>query len=103
MERIQVEKGEDKKVISKLGSKKHSTNIRKDMKATSEHGQFFIINMVGNKFVLKGVGIKVIRVWNKLGVPHQNTRNLSGKRTELEALLEAVYRMLMFYVLLNTG
>jgi len=38
-----------------------------------------------------------------LRVLHQNIKNLSGKRTELEVLLEAVYRMLMFYILLNTG
>jgi len=57
VERIQLEKGEDKKVISKLCSKRYSTDIRKDMKATSEHGgQFCIINMVGNKCVLNKRG-----------------------------------------------
>lgn len=34
------------------GSNNTDMTIRKDMKATSEHGQFFIINMIVNKYVL---------------------------------------------------
>jgi hypothetical protein len=55
-------------------------NIKRDPKATSEYGQFFMVNTTGIKCKLNKKGRnKNDRTWNKLYVLHQNIRSLSGK------------------------